>query len=156
MREEDLSAEQPQAEEEARLPPAHAQSRGASGAEAPPHQGPSPALGLIWRVRDRASFRALATGRRRRRGPLTVTTAVGATMDPPRVAFSIGRHVGNAVARNRVRRQLRAVVRSEHELLHPGRIYLISAAPRATTSTYGDLRDTLRAILIDLDADGTP
>jgi ribonuclease P protein component len=64
----------------------------------------------VWRVRDRASFDALRRdGRRARRGPVSVTFAPGTEGDP-RVAFAVGRSVGSAVARNRARRRLRAVV----------------------------------------------
>ena len=57
-------------------------------------QGPRQPVGLIWRVRDRASFRALAAGSRRRRGVLTVTCAPAGTDGPPRVAYAVGRRVG--------------------------------------------------------------
>jgi ribonuclease P protein component len=61
---------------------------------------------------------------------------------PPRVAYAVGKNVGSAVARNRLRRRLRAVAR---ELtLAPG-AYLISAAPPAATMTFGELRDSVRA-----------
>jgi ribonuclease P protein component len=44
---------------------------------------------------------------------------------PPRVAFAVGRRVGPAVARNRVRRQLRAVVAELAPELRPG-AYLVA------------------------------
>ena len=90
-------------------------------------QGPRHPDGLIWRVRDRASFRALAAGSRRRRGVLTVTCAPAGTDGPPRVAYAVGRRVGGAVARNRVRRRLRAVVRAEAARARPGRTCTSSA-----------------------------
>ncbi|MGV3758483.1 MAG: ribonuclease P protein component [Actinomycetota bacterium] len=66
----------------------------------------------IWRVTDRASFDALRQGRRSRVGAVTVTYLPAPTdLDPPRVAFQVGRRTGNAVVRNRIRRRLRAGLR---------------------------------------------
>jgi ribonuclease P protein component len=68
----------------------------------------------LWRITDRRSFQLLRQhGRRARRGPLTVTwlgPTAGAD-SPPRVGFAIGRSVGGAVLRNRIRRRLRAALR---------------------------------------------
>ena len=61
MREENVPTEQPQAKQEARLPPADAVEGRSGGAPPSPDQGPLPPVGLIWPVRERSSFRALAT-----------------------------------------------------------------------------------------------
>ncbi len=74
-----------------------------------------------------------------RRGPLTVTWVPGEPDDPTRVAYTVGRKVGGAVVRNRVRRRLRAVVREVPELLQPG-AYLIGAGTEAAAMPYGELR----------------
>lgn len=63
----------------------------------------------------------------------------GASGDPPRVAYAIGRTVGGAVVRNRLRRQLRAVLCEFGPLLHPG-AYLVAAAPGAASLSFGELR----------------
>lgn len=73
--------------------------------------------------------------------------------DPPRVAFSVGRSVGNAVTRNRVRRRLRAAVRDQHERMRPGSAYLVSAAPRVIDDAYRDIVDTLGVLLERASAD---
>lgn len=52
-----------------------------------------------------------------------------------RVAYSVGRAVGNAVERNRLRRRLRAEVWRHREQLRPGSAYLFSAGPRASAMT---------------------
>lgn len=94
----------------------------------------------LWRVRDRASFAALRRdGVRRRVGALTITrlpeTAGGSPV--PAVAFAIGRPVGPAVARNRLRRRLRAVIADAAPA--PG-TYLVSAGPAAKTLSDQELR----------------
>jgi ribonuclease P protein component len=62
-----------------------------------------------------------------------------------RVAYAVGRRVGPAVVRNRVRRRLRAAVR---EIDRSGAgladgAYLIAVRPAAADSTYRELRDDL-------------
>jgi ribonuclease P protein component len=97
----------------------------------------------IGRVRDRRTFRALrGSGRRARSGPVAVTALLDSGPAPgeagvARVAFAIGRRVGPAVTRNRIRRQLRAAVRELD--VAPG-AYLITAGPDAVGVPYSELR----------------
>ena len=99
-----------------------------------------------WRVRDRASFAALRReGHRRRAAAVTVTSLPAA--DPtsrPAVAFAIGRSVGGAVDRNRLRRRIRAIL-ADLELA-PG-TYLVSAGPAATRLDQTELRAQLAEAL---------
>lgn len=99
----------------------------------------------VGRVRTRASFAALgATGRRARRGVLRVTASVEPEGDRPCVAYAVGRAVGTAVVRNRVRRRLRAAVA---DLAPPPGTYLVAADPAAAGRSYGELRADLAAAL---------
>lgn len=62
-----------------------------------------------------------------------------------RVAYAIGRKVGSAVVRNRLRRRLRAAVRDLDRSrggLATG-AYLISLRPEAAQRTYGELHRDL-------------
>ena len=95
---------------------------------------------MAWRIRDRATFEALRrSGTRARRGPVTVTYAAVGAAPEPRVAYAIGRRVGTAVVRNRVRRRLRAAVGTVDELA-PG-AYLVAAGADAAGQTYEELRE---------------
>ena len=78
------------------------------------------------------------------------TAVIGPNLEPPRVAFSVGRSVGDAVTRNRVRRRLRAAVREHAPALAPGAAYLVRADTRAASIPYAQLSSTLRAILAEL------
>jgi ribonuclease P protein component len=104
--------------------------------------GPPPP-GRVWRLRGRAEFADLyARGRRVRSGPVTVTYLAAPDAGPPRVAFAVGRAIGPAVVRNRIRRRLRAITR---ELAaRPGGLpagsYLIGVRPPAATLDYVGLR----------------
>jgi ribonuclease P protein component len=85
---------------------------------------------VIWRIRDRAVFaRFRRDGRRVRVGSLWMSLLADPTALPPRVAFAVGRSVGTAPVRNRVRRRLRALARSHASELAPG-WYLIGADAR--------------------------
>lgn len=127
-----------------RLSPSHADPRGPGHIEDSAAEGSGPPLGLIWRVRDRATFEALRReGRRTRRGSLTVTY-VPADDTPPRVAYGIGRKVGPAVVRNRVRRRLRAAARALAAT--PGLAsgaYLVTVGPGAADASAAELHRLL-------------
>ncbi|MGH9001110.1 MAG: ribonuclease P protein component [Acidimicrobiia bacterium] len=103
---------------------------------------------MTWRIRDRATFASLRQARRHRRGPLSVAVLQGASTDPPRVAYAIGKHVGGAVVRNRLRRRLRAAVGHNRHRLLPGHAYLVGAAPGAVSVPYPELEGALAALLV--------
>ncbi len=63
------------------------------------------------------------------------------------MAYAIGRAVGGAVERNRLRRRLRAAVRELESELVPGGAYLLSVGPALMTTTPAELRDTVRNVL---------
>lgn len=87
------------------------------------------------RLKTRADFLRAARGIRRVEGAITLETCPTPTPAPDapvRVGFTASKKIGNAVARNRAKRRLRAAA---HELLpllgRPGHDYVLVA--RATT-----------------------
>ena len=74
-----------------------------------------------------------------------------------RVAYAIGRRVGPAVVRNRLRRRLRAAAREIDVATGglPTGAYLVSVRPAATQRSYGELRDDLASALAAA-TDGPP
>ncbi len=110
-REAHLPTQQSSSSPQARFPCAHEHPCGSRGVEVPPGQGPGPTLGLIDRVRERDAFvRLRRDGVRVRTDPLWCSFVLDPDLVPPQVAFAIGRAVGPAVSRNRLRRRLRAVL----------------------------------------------
>ena len=63
---------------------------------------------------------------------------------PPQVAFAIGRPVGSAVRRNRVRRRIRAILSDSK--VPPG-VLLIGASPRVGELTYDELRNKVHQLV---------
>lgn len=155
-----VPAEHPSSGQAARVPAPHVDAGGPSGPALPSAQGTSPPVGLIWRVRDRATFTALRRdGYRVRQGPVTVTFLAeaepAAGREPPKVAFAVGRRVGRAVRRNRIRRRLREVMRElvarPDSPVGPG-TYLLSARPEVTTLSYQELKHTVEQALAKIPA----
>lgn len=75
---------------------------------------------------------------------MRVSVVLGEPADRADVAYAIGKPVGPAVVRNRVRRRLRAAVA---ELDPTAGTYLIATSPAAAASSYQALRDDLAAAL---------
>jgi ribonuclease P protein component len=145
MREAHVPAEQPKAQEAPRLPVPHAKPGRSGGAQGPTPARPHAPVGLIWRVRDRATFALLARAERHARGPVTIRFVPGESEAPPRVAYAVG-GVGNAVVRNRLRRRLRAAVAGAEVELSAGGAYLVSARREALTMPFDALVEALAGL----------
>jgi ribonuclease P protein component len=102
----------------------------------------------LWRIQDRTTFVELRRrGRRGRRGPVQVTwLADPVAAGPPRAAFAVGRKVGGAVVRNRLRRRLRHVLAEQAGAMRPG-AYLVAAGPAAVGLSPEELRTTVTSAL---------
>ena len=111
------------------------------------------ATGTVWRLSEPKAFARLRTTRFRwRSGPLWMAWVppTGPDADrPPRVAFAIGKRVGGAVVRNRLRRRLRAALSSTAAPL-PAGDYLLGASPEAAALTFGELNVLVRELLASL------
>jgi ribonuclease P protein component len=68
-------------------------------------------------------------------------------MTTPHVAFAIGRAVGNAVTRNRLRRRLKAILADSDV---PTGLLLIGARPAAVELSFDDLRVVLVKLMSEL------
>lgn len=66
---------------------------------------------------------------------------------PPRVAYAVGKRVGPAVVRNRVRRRLRAATMAHRAQLQPGGAYLFGAAPAAASASFAEIDAAMGELL---------
>ena len=105
---------------------------------------------MIWTIRERRAFHTLArSGRTVRTETLWCTFLDDPAAVPLRVAFAIGRSIGSAVRRNRLRRRLREAVRGVAAELQLQRGWLlIGAKPAADKHTFESLRSELTALLV--------
>jgi ribonuclease P protein component len=109
---------------------------------------------LIDRVRGREAFvRLRREGVRVRVDPLWCSFVDDQTVQPPRVAFALGRALGSAVTRNRLRRRLRAVLRSID--VPPG-LMLIGAKPAACELTFVELTMVVTALIEKVPVEKVP
>ena len=100
---------------------------------------------MIDRVRERDAFvRLRRDGTRVRAEPLWCSFVLDPELVPPQVAFAIGRAVGPAVRRNRLRRRLRALLADSD--VPPG-LYLIGARVPACEQTFDDVASALASLL---------
>lgn len=145
LREAHVSTQQPSPCEEARVPSSDEHARRTGRAQVATRQGPSQAVRLIWRIRERGEFQRLQDdGRRLRSGALWCTYVLDHLCNPPRIAFAIGRASGPAVVRNRIRRRLRHLL-AMADL--PGGLYLFGARPAAARRSFHELESDLGALL---------
>jgi ribonuclease P protein component len=61
-----------------------------------------------------------------------------ASLSVPQVGYALGRSYGSAVRRNRLRRQLRELVKNREAAMVPG-VYVFGASPRAAGYSFDDL-----------------
>ena len=152
MGEAHVPAEQPEAGQEPRVPPPDVDPGRTGHHQGPSPQGPRSAVGLIWRITDRSTFSALRRSRHRARSStMTLTWLPSPTDDPPRVGFAVGRRVGNAVIRNRMKRRLRAVFREEADDLRPG-AYFVDVRPAAVELDASSLRAEVHTLVAEATA----
>jgi ribonuclease P protein component len=100
---------------------------------------------LIWRIRERSGFTRLAVeGQRTRAGVLWCTFVLDPINTPPQVAFALGRALGPAVVRNRIRRRLRHLLAAAPP---PAGMFLIGAQPIAGSRSASELAFDLAKLL---------
>lgn len=98
----------------------------------------------LQRHRDVAAARA---GVRAGTDTLVVHGVITPSDFPCRVGYAVSRAVGSAVVRNRLRRQLRAVVASHAEDFPTGGLVLVRVQAAATSRTFVELEaDLLRCV----------
>jgi ribonuclease P protein component len=114
---------------------------------------------VIGRLKRRAEFLQVAAANRKwvapglilqvRRQPSTESQTeaapLAAQLEPVRVGFTASRKVGNAVARNRARRRLRAVAREVLDHAEPGNDFVLIARPATVERDYQALVSDLVA-----------
>ena len=105
---------------------------------------------------QRADFLRAASARRMGTGSFLLQARSRGDDTPDiRIGFTASKKIGNAVARNRAKRRMRAVVREVlPSLAQAGWDYVLVAKPQATIARdYGDLRTDLTRALSQIHAE---
>ena len=153
MDETHLSTQRAQAGEDPRLSEADVDEGRPGGDPVAPGEGTSSPVGLmagrpsvpspnrgVAPIRSRHTFEALRRTRSRgRSGPLTVAFVAQTTWSGCEVAYAINRQVGNAVTRNRLRRQLRSILAGQAPTL-PAGAYLVRTGPETPQLAFDELK----------------
>jgi ribonuclease P protein component len=155
--EEDLPAEEEAAGPQAWLSPAHVErTRPACHRRTSPQGSHAadrrignarPNVGKLLTLRRQATIDEVFQTGRRLRGKLMMAVVVWWPDRDPGVLFIVGRKVGTAVVRNRVRRRAREAYRGLLPRLRSGCTIAIVAHPPAAQATYRELRDELVRML---------
>lgn len=96
------------------------------------------------RLKRRREFLAAARGASRAAPAVVVQMLKRGDAGPPRVGFTVTRKLGNAVARNRIRRRLKEAVRlGLAGRMEPGRDYVFIGRPDAALRPFGLLQQDL-------------
>lgn len=98
-------------------------------------------------LRRPGDFEALQREGTSRAHPLLVIRALRNGVERTRIGFSTGRRLGTAVARNRVRRRLRSILRALAPRLEPGWDILVVARPACVDASYADLALAVERLL---------
>ena len=97
------------------------------------------------RLRKRFEFREVQSRGRKSHAAHYVLAALArktlrSESEMARVGFTVTRHVGNAVARNRIKRVLREVFRKNPQFLPPGFDFVVIARQGAEALSYEEAR----------------
>jgi ribonuclease P protein component len=107
------------------------------------------------RVRRSAEFgEVVRRGRRCGRAALVVHLMPTATGDAARAGVVVGRAVGGAVVRNKVRRRLRGQLAERLPSVPDGSLLVVRALPPAAAASYAELGIQLSSALRKLEAAG--
>lgn len=98
-------------------------------------------------LRRREDFVRLTAHGRTRGDRLVVLHFMPNSLGHDRFGIATGRRIGGAVARNRVRRRVREILRAELVDASNGWDMLVVARPAATDATFAELRGALQRLL---------
>ncbi len=105
-----------------------------------------PRFGKVPVLHTRSNFlRVQKHGKRFRQRHLLLLIVPGT--EDARLGLTVSRKVGNAVVRNRVRRRLREIVRTQPELLLNGWDHVVVALSEASRADFTTLREELTCLL---------
>ena len=98
-----------------------------------------------WALRKRAQFTRIYRSGRVWRNKLITVNALPNGLDFSRYGLSVSKNLGKAVARNRIRRLLKEVVRKKQ--LREGWDIIFTPLPSATDANYNQINESINKLL---------
>ena len=80
-------------------------------------------------------------------GKYVVVSVLPIDRSVSRVGFAVGKKVGKAVTRNKIKRRLRAIMQGQAGRLSPGFDVIVGAKQKSITASFGELEDDLCRVL---------
>ncbi len=102
----------------------------------------------VYRLRRRSSFDYIYKRGKSYSDANLVLLALDGKLTQPKVGFVVGKKVGKAVVRNKVKRRLRAIVRELIPDIKGHTSYVMVARSRSAELTYWELRQSVVALLV--------
>lgn len=99
------------------------------------------------RLRKNADFQRVRAARRSWAHPLLVLYVAPNDLGTTRAGISVGKRVGGAVVRNRVRRRIREAVRLRHPDVTPGHDLVFIAREPSAQASWPSLWDAVEQLL---------
>jgi ribonuclease P protein component len=101
-----------------------------------------------YRLRRTADFERVRANRSSWAQPLLVCSRIArGDSEPTRVGIVVGRRVGKATVRNRVKRRIREAARMLHPRLQPGNDVVFIARPAAAAASLADLAKAVESLV---------
>lgn len=99
------------------------------------------------RLRENSDFQRVRREGRSWANPWVVLSAVPNGLDHSRYGFAVGKRIGKAVVRNRVKRRLREIVRQRRAAIAPGWDVVFIARDPLETVTFEQLDQAIAHLL---------
>lgn len=101
-----------------------------------------------YRLRRPDQFQRVRREGRSWGSPLLTLNAAANRRRMARSGFVVGKRIGNAVERNRIRRRVREAVRLSYDWIAPGwDLVFIARSPSLSTVDFADIRSTIERLL---------
>jgi len=101
----------------------------------------------VERLKRPRDFSAVYTRGKPNFGKFVVVSVLPMDGKVSRVGFAVGKKVGNAVARNKVKRRLRAIMQGQAGRISPGFDVIIGAKQKSVTASFRDLEEDVCRVL---------
>jgi ribonuclease P protein component len=102
----------------------------------------------VYRLRRPDQFRRARREGRSFTGPLLTLNVVAGRRRRTRCGFVVGKQIGTAVRRNRVKRRVREAVRLALSQINPGYdIVFVARSPELLAAPFGAIRDAVEQLL---------